>query len=219
MTHGAAGGKPWPNEGKRGQEMAVHRIIEANAAAHGDVPAIADAHLTLSYRELNQRANAMARHLVAEGFRRGGVAIVCLSPCAETAIVLLGILKAGGTYVLMDPVTAPPQWPRGVSFAEKIDGNEIRYRLVNLEAILERAPQSSANLPIVARITDVACVIANKHGEPMLLVPHATIMSLRHQRVPPVTEWSADAAALDLWTALMSGATVTLNGAALRPAA
>jgi non-ribosomal peptide synthetase component F len=183
------------------------------------MPAIADADLTLSYRELNQRANAMARQLLAEGFRRRSIAIVCLPRRAETAIVLLGILKAGGTYVLMDPATAPPQWPRGVSLAEKSDGNEVRYRQVNFEAMVEEVSQSSANLPIVARSTDVACVIADQQGEPIILVPHATIMSLRCPAAPPVTGWSAEAGALDLWAALMSGATVSLNGAALRPAA
>jgi arthrofactin-type cyclic lipopeptide synthetase B len=200
--------------------MAVHRIIEANAAQRGDTTAIADAHITLSYRQLNQRANGLARHLLAQGFRRGAIATVCLPRNAETAIVLLGILKAGGTYVLLDPATAPPQWPRGVSFAEKIGGSEIRYRLLDVEAVHEYAPRSSAaNLPIVARSTDVACVIADRDGQPTLLVPHATIMSLQRRAAPEVTEWSADAGALDLWAALMSGATVTLTGAALRPAA
>ena len=56
--------------------MAVHRIIEANAAKSGDLPAIADTHITLSYRELNLRANAVARHLMANGFRRGSLATV-----------------------------------------------------------------------------------------------------------------------------------------------
>jgi non-ribosomal peptide synthetase component E (peptide arylation enzyme) len=199
--------------------MAIHRIIEANAATHGEVLAIVDAHLRLSYRELNQRANATARHLLVEGFGRGRIAIVCMPRCAETAIVLLGVLKAGGTYVLMDPANAPPQWPRGISTAEKIDGNEIRYHLVNLETMLERAQRSCANLPIVVRSTDAACVIADNHGEPIILVPHATIMALRHTAAPAVTGWSAEAGALDLWAALMSGATVSLNGAALRPAA
>lgn len=199
--------------------MAVHRIIEANAAKHGGVAAIADTHITLSYRELNQRANTMARHLLTQGFRRGGVATVCLSRGAETAVVLLGILKAGGTYVLMDPVTAPAEWPRGVSFAEKVHGDEIRYRLVDVATMDEHAPQSAANLPVVTRNSDVACVIADEKGEPMMLVPHATIVSLQRRAAPRLAQWAGEAGALDLWAALMSGATVTLTGAALRPAA
>src|SRR6185503_20393555 len=150
-----------PNEGRRGVQMAVHRIIEAHAARAGDAPAIADAGITLSYRELNQRANAVARHLIAHGFKRGGLATVCQPRAAETAVVLLGILKAGGTYVLIDcGATNDASWPRGVSFAEKNEGDEVRYRMVDIAPALQQTPRSAANLPIVARESDVACVIA-----------------------------------------------------------
>jgi len=199
--------------------MAVHRIIEANAAEYGDTPAIAGDGITLSYRELNQRANAMARQLLAQGFRRGGVATVCLPYDADTAVVLLGILKAGGTYVMLNPATTAKEWPRGVAFAEKVDGDEVRYRVVDIAATLQHSTPSSANLPVVVRGSDLACVIADSKGEPLMLVPHATIMSLKHGAARRFAEWSGEAAALDLWAALMSGATVTLTGAALRSAA
>ena len=198
--------------------MVVHRIIEANAAQYGDAPAITGVGITLSYRELNQRANAMARHLLAQGFRRGSIATVCLPYDAKTAVVLLAILKAGGTYVMMNPATAAKEWPRGVSFAET-EGEEIRYRVVDIAPALQRAPQSSANLPIVVRGTDLACVIADTNGEPLVLVPHATILSLRRGVAPRFAEWSGEAGALDLWAALMSGVTVTLTDAAFRSAA
>ena len=198
--------------------MVVHRIIEANAAQYGDAPAITGVGITLSYRELNQRANAMARHLLAQGFRRGSIATVCLPYDAKTAVVLLAILKAGGTYVMMNPATAAKEWPRGVSFAETAS-EKIRYRVVDIAPALQRAPQSSANLPIVVRGTDLACVIADANGEPLVLVPHATILSLRHGVAPRFAEWSGEAGALDLWAALMSGVTVTLTDAAFRSAA
>jgi hypothetical protein len=57
-------------------------------------------------------------------------------------------------------------------------------------------------------------VIADSNGEPLVLVPHATIMSLKHGEAPRFAEWSGEAGALDLWAALMSGATVTLSDAA-----
>ena len=198
--------------------MAVHRIIEANAAQHGDTPAITGAGITLSYRELNQRANTMARHLLAHGFRRGGIATVCLPYDADIAVVLLGILKAGGTYVMMNPATTATQWPRGVSLVEQ-EGDEVRYRIIEITPALQHAPRSSANLPIVVRGTDLACVIADTDGAPLMLVPHATITSLKRSAAPRFAEWSGEAGALDLWAALMSGATVTLTAAALRSAA
>ena len=199
--------------------MAVHRIIEAHAARSGDLPAISDHRITLSYRELNQRGNAVARHLIAHGFRRGGIATVCLPRRAETAIVLLGILKAGGTYILIDGDANDGAWPAGVSFVEKVERNEVRYRTVDIAPALQRTAVSSANLPIVARDSDVACVIPDRDGSPLVLVPHATIMSLQERAMPPLAEWSGEAGALDLWAALMNGATVTLSDPELRSAA
>ena len=117
--------------------MAVHRIIEANAAQYGDAAALTGVGITLSYRELNQRANAVARYLVAQGFRRGGLATVCLPYDVDTAVVLLGILKAGGTYVMMNPATTAPEWPRGVSFAESVAGDEVRCRIVEIAPALQ----------------------------------------------------------------------------------
>jgi hypothetical protein len=199
--------------------MAVHRIIEANASRYGDLPAISDQRITLSYRELNQRANVVARHLITHGFRRGGIATVCLPRSAETAIVLLGILKAGGTYVLIDGGLEDSQWPPGVSFAETNEGSEVRFRTVDIAPALQERPRSTANLPIVARESDVACVIPDRHGSPLMFVPHATIMSLQRRTAPPRAEWYGEAGALDLWAGLMNGATVMLSDPGLRSAA
>jgi hypothetical protein len=199
--------------------MAVHRIIESNAARYGDATAISDQRITLSYRELNQNANAVARHLIANGFRRGALATVRLPRSAETAIILLGILKAGGTYVLIDGEAGDASWPRGVSLADKTERDEVRYRTIDVAPALERSTQSFANLPIVARASDVACVIPDGDGSPALLVPHAAIMSLQQPSASPFAEWSGEAGALDLWAGLMSGATVTLSCRELRSAA
>jgi hypothetical protein len=65
----------------------------------------------------------------------------------------------------------------------------------------------------------LACVIPDRDGSPLVLVPHATIMSLQERAVPPLAEWSGEAGALDLWAALMNGATVMLTGSELRSAA
>jgi surfactin family lipopeptide synthetase B len=199
--------------------MAVHRIIEARAARYGDSPAISDTRNTLSYRELNQRANIVARYLIGHGFSRGRLVTVCLPRSADTAVVLLGILKAGGTYTLLDPASAAGQWPYGVSFVEKSEGDEVRYRSVDITRALRQPALSSANLPVVARESDVACVIPDRDGSPLVMVPHATIMSLQQRAVPPLAAWSGEAGALDLWAALLNGATVMLTDSELRSAA
>jgi hypothetical protein len=191
--------------------MAVHRIIEANAARYGDAPAISDQRVTLTYRELNQRANAVARRLIAEGFRRGGLAVVNLPRSADTAVVLLGVLKAGGRYVFVDAQSEETDWPHGISFADGGDDHEACYRNVDIPSTLDPCVCSSANLPIIARETDVACVIPDGTGAAQVLVPHGTIMSLQGRPAPRMSEWSGEAGALDLWAGLVNGATVLLT--------
>nr|WSZ19204.1 amino acid adenylation domain-containing protein [Streptomyces canus] len=57
----------------------------------------------LSYKELNTRANQLARHLRNLGVRPGSLVAVFLRPGVELVATLLGILKSGGAYVPLDP--------------------------------------------------------------------------------------------------------------------
>jgi hypothetical protein len=200
--------------------MAVHRIIEQRAATQGDLTAISAARESLTYRELNQRANAVARHLIANGFRRGSLATVRLPRSPETAVVLLGVLKAGGIYALIDDDRGGSEsWPPGVSFVDKIDGDELRFLAIDMTGALQHPAQSCANLPILTRGSDVACVLPDRDGAPLVLVPHETIMSLQNRPVLRFAQWTGEPGALDLWIALMTGATVTLGSRALQSAA
>lgn len=68
--------------------------------------------------------------------------------------------------------------------------------------------QSTANLPILTRGTDIACVIGGLDPR-SVLVPHSTVTALLAK--PVATQpWSDTSGALDLWVGLMAGATVTM---------
>jgi non-ribosomal peptide synthetase component F len=183
------------------------------------VTAISDAGASLTYRELNRRANAVARHLIANGFRRGSLATVRLPRSPETAVVLLGVLKAGGTYAFIDDERESDSWPRGVSLSETIDGDELRFLAIDMTGSQPHPAQSCANLPILTRDSDVACVLADRDGASLVLVPHETITSLQNRPVFRFVRWAGEPGALDLWMALMSGATVTLGNESLQSAA
>ena len=58
---------------------------------------------TLTYAELNQRANQLAHHLRTQGVSQGDMVGVCLSRSNEMLIALLAVWKAGGAYVPIDP--------------------------------------------------------------------------------------------------------------------
>jgi amino acid adenylation domain-containing protein len=81
----------------------VHRTIERQAAADPDAVALRFRDETLSYRELTLRANRLARYLSATGTDPGDRVAVCVEPGFDAVIALLAILKAGATYVPLDP--------------------------------------------------------------------------------------------------------------------
>lgn len=178
----------------------------------GDSAAYVDDKRTLTYRELNGRANALARALITNGFKRGSLAAVRMEPSADLVITLLAVLKAGGAYMCADHNDS--SWPRGLAIVEAPANEEGRCVFVDLTHVLRQEPHPSPNLPILTRGSDVACVLRDHDGSPAVLVPHATITSLPLRQVPPNVQWSSQNGALDLWLALMTGATVTAVGVA-----
>ncbi|WP_419892610.1 amino acid adenylation domain-containing protein [Paenibacillus xylanexedens] len=81
----------------------VHGWFEATAAAYPDSPAITSPSKSYTYRELNERANQVARVLLSNGLQKGEFVSIFMDRSLETIISLLGILKAGGAYVPIDP--------------------------------------------------------------------------------------------------------------------
>ena len=57
----------------------------------------------LTYRELDQRANQLARYLRAQGVEPGSLAGLCIERSADMVVALIAILKAGAAYVPLDP--------------------------------------------------------------------------------------------------------------------
>jgi amino acid adenylation domain-containing protein len=81
----------------------VHRSFEARAAAAPEATAVRYRGQSLTYRQLNSRANALARYLTARGVGAEAPVAACLEPSFDIAIALLAILKAGAIYVPLDP--------------------------------------------------------------------------------------------------------------------
>jgi amino acid adenylation domain-containing protein len=85
----------------------IHEIFEAQADRTPDKLAVVLGSQRLTYRELDQRANQLAHFLRNEGVRPDVLVGICVDRSVELVVGLLGILKAGGTYVPIDP-----QYPR-----------------------------------------------------------------------------------------------------------
>ncbi|MFB8028054.1 MULTISPECIES: amino acid adenylation domain-containing protein [unclassified Streptomyces] len=68
-----------------------------------DAPAVRDADTTLTYAELDARADALAHHLTAMGIGPEDRVAVALPRTHDLVVTLLGVLKAGAAYVPLDP--------------------------------------------------------------------------------------------------------------------
>jgi len=85
----------------------VHELFEALAAAQPDVVALVSDTVTLTYGQLNGRANTLAARLTALGVGPDRRVAICVERGADMVIALLGVLKAGGAYVPLDPAYPP----------------------------------------------------------------------------------------------------------------
>ncbi|MEU3918093.1 amino acid adenylation domain-containing protein [Streptomyces sp. NPDC029004] len=77
--------------------------VEAQARRTPDAPALVFGDRTLTYAELNAEASRLARHLTGHGVRPGSLVAIALPRSVELIIALLGVLKAGGAYLPLDP--------------------------------------------------------------------------------------------------------------------
>jgi amino acid adenylation domain-containing protein len=83
---------------------ALHQLVEAQAGRTPGAAAVVTADGgTLTYDELNQRANRLAHRLIARGIGPDALVGVCLARGTDTIVALLAVLKAGGAYVPLDP--------------------------------------------------------------------------------------------------------------------
>ncbi|PYT75758.1 MAG: non-ribosomal peptide synthetase, partial [Acidobacteria bacterium] len=81
----------------------VHELFEDQARAHPDAIAAVRGDTQLTYRELNARANQVARALLARGLAREGVVGVVTERNLDWMTAVLAIFKAGGAYLPIEP--------------------------------------------------------------------------------------------------------------------
>ncbi|HYH08468.1 MAG TPA: amino acid adenylation domain-containing protein [Thermoanaerobaculia bacterium] len=84
-------------------DTTLHQIFEARAEETPHAIAMTHGDRTITYEEVNERANALAHALRESGVRRDSLVGVYLDRSFDLVIAFLGILKAGGAYVPLDP--------------------------------------------------------------------------------------------------------------------
>ncbi|RMP63818.1 hypothetical protein ALQ18_04595, partial [Pseudomonas marginalis pv. marginalis] len=216
----------------RGQT--IHALFEARAAAQAQTVAVRQGEQQLSYQQLNEQANQLARQLIALGVGPDDRVAICARRSVETLVGLVAILKAGAAYVPIDP--AHPQERIAyllqdsapvavlVQTATRALVSGLSVPVIDLDAIDWQA--GFAADPQVAGLTPahLAYVIytSGSTGQPKgVMVEHRTLENLVNWHceafdlhpgghTSSVAGFGFDAMAWEVWPALCVGATVHL---------
>jgi amino acid adenylation domain-containing protein len=126
-------------------ERCLHALFEAQVERTPEALAVRFEDQTLTYRELNARANQLAHHLRGLGVGPEVLVGLCVERSLEMVVGLLGILKAGGAYVPLDP-TYPPE-----RLAFMLADTQAPL-LLTQQRLLEALPLGDAGCPYRGRI-------------------------------------------------------------------
>ena len=84
------------------RDLCLHELFERQARETPDATAVVDANTTLTYAELDRRADALAAHLRSVGVVPDAAVGVYMERCAEYVVAILAAMKAGGAYVPLE---------------------------------------------------------------------------------------------------------------------
>ncbi|WP_435875578.1 amino acid adenylation domain-containing protein, partial [Nonomuraea fuscirosea] len=129
-------------------------LFQAQARRTPGAPAVAGDGVELSYAELDERANRLARSLAARGVRAESVVGVCLDRGAAWVVAVLGVLKAGGAFLPVDPA-----YPAGRIAYSLADAGAAT--VVTSRELTDRVPDGPARV-----VVDDPGVVAELAGLP-----------------------------------------------------
>jgi len=213
-------------------ETTVVGLIGDRAQSEPDAVAVACETWELTYRQLDDSARRLARHLDASGVTAGDVVATWLPRTVDIAVAQLGIMRTRAAYLPLDPALGTARLDTVLADSRTtaiVTAAELADRLPPLPdglkvVTLDSLPESDADLPEPPQPTDTAYVIytSGSTGRPKgVVVSHRNLMRLctwfdrRFEfgtagRAAAVCGQSFDAAVVELWPTLASGGRVVI---------
>ncbi|GFF57195.1 nonribosomal peptide synthetase 12 [Aspergillus udagawae] len=219
-------------------EACVHDIIHQRCLEYPDSEAVCDTEGSLSYRELDELSTRLARYLTTEcgGIAANEVVPICLEKSRWTPVAMVGVLKAGGTLLLLE--TSYPQ-QRRKEICDEVHARIVVTSPTHVAESRELAPtvvllgtDDLAWAQGTQQSTDVSLPKVQPHhslyvvftsgstGKPKgLVVGHGSYCSdardhiaawqlTRHSRVTQFSSYAFDMSILEQLSVLMAGACV-----------
>ncbi len=217
-------------------DVCVHDLFERKAAQTPDALAVVQQDNQLTYRELNQRANHLARYLQQLGVGPEKLVGLCMERSPDMIVALLGILKAGGGYLPLDPIYPPNRLSFILEDADLsiiLVQEHLKHRIPTTEAMIIDIDsvwdgitnEDAKNLARVATPENIAYLIytSGSTGKPKgVMTEHRSLANyiqaankafeLRSSdRVLQYSSISFDTAAEEIFPCLSAGGTLILR--------
>ncbi|MDZ5443026.1 amino acid adenylation domain-containing protein [Micromonospora sp. 4G57] len=217
----------------RADQPTLPELVARQAAATPDAVAVAYREQGLTYRELDARADRLARTLVARGVRAETTVGVCLPAGPDWVVAFLAVLRAGGVYLPLDPQLPAARLAHLLGDADArlvVTGSGAAAALPATDVPLLRLddppPAADAALPATVHPDAAAYliytsgstglpkgVVGTHRGLRNLAEAQARLVGVRPgDRVLQFHSLSFDVSLSDLVTALTAGATLRLLG-------
>ena len=212
------------------KEKTIHQVFEEQVERTPDQMAIIFKDQQLTYRELNQRSNQLARTLREKGVKVDVIIGIMVERSLEMVIGMLGVLKAGGAYLPIDP-TYPEERIRFM-----LEDSEIRILLTQQQLLGKNLSVAELialddqdiyhpdhnNLPCKNQFSDLAYIIytSGSTGRPKgVMIEHHGVTNLNiafskafhineEDRVIQFASNSFDASVDEIFTSLLAGASL-----------
>jgi amino acid adenylation domain-containing protein len=219
------------------QEACFFELFEAQARLTPRRTAVVDEAATLTYQQVNERANRLARRLLEAGVAPGTPVGVCLGRSADLPVVLLAVMKTGAAYIPLDPaypadriafILEDAAVPLVVSQAAVADALPPSRARVLLADEAPEVPGDAAGQDLGIRVAPSAPVYiiytSGSTGQPKgVRVPQRALVNFlfsmaqkpgigADDRLLAVTSLSFDIAGLELYLPLLVGAAVVVAG-------
>ncbi|MEM9243098.1 MAG: amino acid adenylation domain-containing protein [Pseudomonadota bacterium] len=223
-----------PLNGDLLEQLSINQLFEQQAGNFPNNTALIFQGQTLSYQQLNQGANQLARYLLRLGITKGTPVIICMDRGFEVIIAMLGIIKAGAAYVPVDPDYPLARIKQIIgdidsSFLISVTGKQAVINsldikpthIIYLDDNTHLVKQSKSNLQIECRGEDLAYIMytSGSTGEPKgVMIPHRGVTRLVHKtnyiavrprhRFAFLSNIIFDASTFEIWGALLNGASL-----------
>jgi amino acid adenylation domain-containing protein len=212
-------------------EIRIEAVVARQALATPDAIAVVSGNSRLTYRELDERANALASTLRARGVGRGGLVGLYCGRSEAMVVGLLGILKSGAGYIPLDPSFPADRLEFMVSdsglqhiVTDAALNKDSVWKFAGIDRVDIDSTRTAAAPSVVASSADVAYVLytSGSTGKPKgVQVEHRNVVNfLESMRREPglaandvllaVTTLSFDIAGLEIWLPLTVGARVVI---------